>query len=642
MKTARPPAAAKQNAGKPAQSHRPISRLAASLIIVCAILLVYGRVLFFGFTYLDDQSLVLDHYPFLHALSNIPKVFYTPSATGPGHSLLYRPLQTLSYMMDAQISGKQPFSYHAANLALHILCCLILYNLLLRLSFGPARSFFAALFFAVHPLFVPAICWIPARGDLLLCLFGLLSFNQFIAFVRTGGRISLIAHLGAFAGALFSKENAIILPAVFVVYGWLVRREYALSRIRTFVLLIAWVAVSVPFLVLRKIAIGSLPPGDQFGLSVLIANLPTIPELLTAFAAPFDLKVLPGFQSLTTAIGVFLLAALLVWTFTRRKDRKWDLIASGGMLFLLLSIPVMMFANTLGRDAYDFLYHRSYFPMAGLLVMLLTLVPPLKRNSLRIPLAAIVIAAISVRAIFFSSAYASPIAFYNAAIAGNPRSALAYNNRAMLLHQRKDSSGALRDCNRALQLKPDYPDALNNRATILTAMGQYKDALADIDRFISRASVPTFAAYTSRGNCKYALQDYAGALEDYGRAIALDSSKAKGYLNRANAEVAMQNLPAALSDYRKALATDPFYAEACNGAAVVFAQQSAFDSAYTLFDKALRLKPVYPDAYVNMGIARFNQSDTAGACAAWRKALQMGSSQAGGLLKNCRPSAIGD
>jgi len=58
--------------------------------------------------------------------------------------------------------------------------------------------------------------------------------------------------------------------------------------------------------------------------------------------------------------------------------------------------------------------------------------------------------------------------------------------------------------------------------------------------------------YYNRGFNKGKLGDYTGALQDYNKAIELDSSMAYAYYNRGFAKYRLGNLKGACSDWRKA------------------------------------------------------------------------------------------
>src|SRR5689334_18055715 len=105
------------------------------LSIVTLCIAVYFKCLFFGITNSDDEVLIVGNLPFLHDLSNICRVFTTDAFYLVKSIDLYRPLQSLTYILDAQWGGDTVFFVHLTNVALHILSCLTAYHLLMRLEF---------------------------------------------------------------------------------------------------------------------------------------------------------------------------------------------------------------------------------------------------------------------------------------------------------------------------------------------------------------------------------------------------------------------------------------------------------------------------------------------------------------------------
>ena len=78
----------------------------------------------------------------------------------------------------------------------------------------------------------------------------------------------------------------------------------------------------------------------------------------------------------------------------------------------------------------------------------------------------------------------------------------------------KDSSLAVELYNQAIELKPDFVEAYNNRGVLKSNMGDQAGALEDYNTAISLK--PNYAeAYNNRGVLKSNMGDQAGALEDY-------------------------------------------------------------------------------------------------------------------------------
>lgn len=74
---------------------------------------------------------------------------------------------------------------------------------------------------------------------------------------------------------------------------------------------------------------------------------------------------------------------------------------------------------------------------------------------------------------------------------------------------------------KALELKPDFLDALINRGLVRNELQDFDGSIEDYDKAI--ALDPRCAlAYNNRGYTKYKKQDYAGALRDYNKAILLN------------------------------------------------------------------------------------------------------------------------
>src|SRR5205814_6077516 len=121
--------------------------------------------------------------------------------------------------------------YHLTNLVLHIVCSLCVFWLLVSLGYHRLISLLLTLLFAIHPMFVPMVAWVPTRGDLLLTIFVIVSFVLFIKSFR-GNRPALVAwHSITFFLALLSKETAVALPALCLLYYYFELRKTKAQRL---------------------------------------------------------------------------------------------------------------------------------------------------------------------------------------------------------------------------------------------------------------------------------------------------------------------------------------------------------------------------------------------------------------------------
>jgi len=61
----------------------------------------------------------------------------------------------------------------------------------------------------------------------------------------------------------------------------------------------------------------------------------------------------------------------------------------------------------------------------------------------------------------------------------NPNNYSAFNNRCETYWEKRQYDLAIADCNRSIQLKPDFSEAFNNRGLAYSGKGQYDQAIAD-------------------------------------------------------------------------------------------------------------------------------------------------------------------
>ena len=148
-------------------------------IVFLASFILYFQVVFFGFVKLDDIAIIENKQDILSNISNIDKVFTTDAFLREQGSF-YRPLQTLTFMIESQFVGADPWLYHILNSILHSVNCVLLLWLFIVLGFDKKKSFVLALIFAIHPLFTHAISWIPSRNDIMLVIFLIPSFIMFL------------------------------------------------------------------------------------------------------------------------------------------------------------------------------------------------------------------------------------------------------------------------------------------------------------------------------------------------------------------------------------------------------------------------------------------------------------------------------
>jgi tetratricopeptide (TPR) repeat protein len=149
------------------------------------------------------------------------------------------------------------------------------------------------------------------------------------------------------------------------------------------------------------------------------------------------------------------------------------------------------------------------------------------------------------------------LADFDEALKVNPRSAEACNNRGLVHHLTGERAQAVADFDRALQIRPRYAEALANRAAVRQAAGDLTGAVADYDRAIGiRPEWPE--AYVGRAGVLHALGHLDEAVADYGRALNLLPPQAAATVHhlRGGLHALRRQFADALADCNKAIALD--------------------------------------------------------------------------------------
>jgi len=195
----------------------------AILVLWVVILAAYCNSFRAGFI-LDNRDMILRD-PRITAATgeNLHRIWngeywFTQSGNG-----LYRPLTTFSYLFNYAILGNhdRPAGYHWVNYAIHALNASLLYALGLGIFRRKTLSLALAMLWAVEPVLTESVTNVVGRADLLAgfaLLAGVLCYRRS---VESQGWVAWAwcsaAALAAAVG-MFSKENAIIVPLIAVLY----------------------------------------------------------------------------------------------------------------------------------------------------------------------------------------------------------------------------------------------------------------------------------------------------------------------------------------------------------------------------------------------------------------------------------------
>jgi tetratricopeptide (TPR) repeat protein len=560
-----------------------------------------------------------------------------PGALRPppgGLTVSGRPLLNLSLAFNYAIGGPAVGSYHALNLAIHLLAGLTLLGIVRR-ALRPrpeadALGFAVALLWTLHPLQTEAVLYVVQRAESLMGLCYLLTLYGFIRATEPGAsaprRWFAVSWLACLAG-MATKEVMVSAPVLVLLYdrafvagsfraAWRRRRGFYLALAGTWILLAALVAGTG----------GNRGGTSGFGIGVgWVAYWLTQGRALPRYVAlvfwphplvfdyePFWItrwtEVIPG--------GALVLGggALTIWALWRRPR-----LGFLGAWFFAILAPTSLLPGGIQMIA----EHRMYLPLAAVLTgVVLALWRGLgPRAGLVLCLAAAVAAGVATAR--RTEVYRSALALWGDTAARRPGNAFAQNNlgRALFAAGRVDEAAA----RYAAALQADPTDALAhyNLANILSDRGRLPEAIGEYRRALA-LNPGLFEAHNNLGLALARADRMPEAIAEYEATLRLQPDSFEAQANLADLLAQSGQFAASLGHYRAALRLQPGNAGAHENLGLALAQTDQVPAAIAEFQAAVRLAPGDPELHANLGLALQHAGRTAEAQAEFAAAARLG------------------
>lgn len=356
----------------------------AWLVLAALGVLVYANTLAGPFVH-DDIVFILQN-PQVRTFSDISQVFTRSSITPPDlvfANPYYRPLLDVLYKIEFLFFGAAPAGYHAVNIFFHISNAILVFSLLARLSGRERLSRGAAVLFLVHPVNTEAVACISGVSNLLSTFFCLAAFLLYLKITEENGTLELWQEAVWYAGALLlfglgllTKEQAIVLPALFVLYEFCFSKTIATRRTGWRLRLTGSFIVAGGYLLWRKMALGNFTTSLAANPGEFFLRLKALPgmlfEHLRVLVIPYDLHYYRSYDILSPWIVPFLLslaAAGCFWAayaFVPVRDKR--LVGFGLGWFLIALSPTMVIPLIHEYSWVALFEHFLYLPMVGLLL----------------------------------------------------------------------------------------------------------------------------------------------------------------------------------------------------------------------------------------------------------------------------------
>ena len=555
---------------------------------------------------MDDNQILIFNQPYFES-----KDIQTLVTTDPylGHSsYYYRPIQSLSFLADVVISGGlNAWMFHLTNILLFGMIGCLLFLLLLKFNVPNRVAFIGTLIFCVHPIFVTAAAWIPARGDLLLSLFCILSMIFLKMFIEKGGINNLVIVWLTFTLGLFCKETAAFLPILFLVYFLM----YAPTRKITLPYILLGVSISLSCFIWLYLRNFFAAPIEQVTLKNLFTNFLSIPVAFSQLIMfPIDYSPLPSFTITKVFVGIAVttLILLLVYKKTKRTNKE--------LIFYLLWFFILLIPNFLAfkKDRIDYIDHRFLLPMIGLLLFVLSIFPSSIKKDEKIRLIWLkdyiwvgVVIVLGIVSFYKTDVYRNPKSYYGAVVKFSPGNrSFAYNNLGWWKHNViGDVRGAFDDYNEAIFYNNENAEAYNGRGILKAIKEDINGALEDFNKAILYN--PTLSpAYVNRGHCRASINE---ALDDYNKAIELNNENELAFLSRGLLYMQTGELHNSLSDFDDAIRLNGNFVDAYLSRAEVKSKMRNLNEAMFDIKSVLQIEPNNIRALLNRAVLYLELKD---------------------------------
>jgi tetratricopeptide (TPR) repeat protein len=611
-------------------------------LVVAAGLLAYQNS-FTGSFVFDDIPTILEN-PTIGHLCPVWQALTPPhkgSTTVEG-----RPIVNFSLAINYAISGFRVWSYHAANLAIHILAGLTLLGIVrrtflqapLRQRFGLAAEPLAlaiAVIWVVHPLQTESVTYVVQRAESMMGLFYLLTLYCVIRGAESDSpKFWYTLSFAACLLGMASKEVMVSAPLIVLLYdrtflcgsfveAWRRRWRLYLALAATWILL-AYLVITNG----NRAGTAGMGTGMAWQAYAL-TQLQAIPHYLWLGVWPhplvFDYGTGGANRIGDVLPGAVIVAAMLVGTLT--AVRRWPCVGFLGAWFFAILAPTSSVIPVVTQTVAE---HRMYLPLAAVIALIVVgafeigkrLFSGQQGRLLGYAFSGSVVALFIFLTIQRNRDYDSEVTIWQDTVESCPHNLRAHYNLAHALAQEGRVSEAIEQYEQALRINPDNADAHNNLGAALMRQGRLPEAMEQYEQAL-RIEPDFAAAHNNLGLALMKEGRVPEAISHYEQVLRIKPDFAEAHHNLGNALFQAGKIPEAVEQYEQVLHLKPDYAEAHNNLGSALLRLGRVPEAIGQYEEALRLKPDYAMARKNLGDALLQTGKVQEAVGQYEEALRL-------------------
>lgn len=396
-----------------------------------------------------------------------------------------------------------------------------------------------------------------------------------------------------------AKESAIVVLPIIALITY---QQKKLQIKNTWLLIFGALSIMLSgiYFYMRSLSIINTP--NIFTLEGFLYNIRIIPEQTGKFFLPAFFSVMPAFTMLLTLLGCLVLMVIASLLFLYRKQLPMGMIGLGATLFILPTLPAVVYKPQFTGFAYDYLDHRLFFPATGLLLIAYHLVQSLISKRISTSYVYILMLVLAGYSYAVSRSYTDYKTYYTNATETNPRSGLAWMNFGTLYARENNYTKAFEYFYKAKEIVPDNIELRLKIADSHLTLKQW-DAMKRECKEIIAKSPKTLKAYYNIADY-YVEMNQADSMRSWmQRAYRQDSSSADYYYYYAFLYKHLNIPDSSIHYFGACIKRNPSYSLAYFNRGMLNGNKGDYQAALKDFEQYITKAPGDPNAYFYFGQA---------------------------------------
>jgi tetratricopeptide (TPR) repeat protein len=203
----------------------------------------------------------------------------------------------------------------------------------------------------------------------------------------------------------------------------------------------------------------------------------------------------------------------------------------------------------------------------------------------------------------------------------NSKNAIELYNQGNTLIQLQRYQEALATYEKAIDIKPDYPQALYGQGKALFQLKKYQESLIAYDQAI-QIQPNYLEAWTNRGFVLVRLKRYSEAIATVDKALQLKNDEPQVWQLKGDIFIKISQYNDAIKAYEQAINFQADNPELWYKKGLAFQNLKQYEEAITAYKKTVELKPDHESAWYNLGNCLVNLNRYEFALQAYDQAVQ--------------------